>query len=124
VRSVVAKLSPRTVADALPVCGTFLSICEATGASKVTWKLLVPATAATVTVDFQSFPKLLAILHTNEVEDDHIAPLQSKEPTEADIVKSEEPKLRPVTVTDTPTEVGRLMFDAEDTTAASNVNRV
>lgn len=124
VRSEDKKFSPSTVIEVMPDSGVFDITCEAVGASKLSWMLLVPATAETVTNDFHPEPYTLSILQTNEVEDDHCAGLQLNEPITADIVKSDEPKLKPVTVTDIPTETATFTFEVSEITAASNVNLV
>jgi hypothetical protein len=85
-RSVVAKLRPRRLTDACPLGGVFSLRYDAAGASNVSWKWLVPAMAATVRTDFQSFPYPALSLQSSEVAEAQAVSVHVNVPRRAEVV--------------------------------------
>jgi hypothetical protein len=111
VKSIVPKLRPVTVTEGWPDDGKFLvdtPMYETVGASKVRMALSVPATAATVTT-------LLAIVEVEALDMQATEVLLDQDAVEhrasascTVAVVATLPKLKPITVTEAPPDLGTL----------------
>lgn len=123
VRSVLPKLSPVTVTDAMPVCGTLIRALETTAPSKVMPVFtLVPAIAATVSRTGSSICGA-ADVQCTVVEDVQADVRQCMLNTCTEVVKSAPPKCRPLTVTAVAPLPGTFK-NATEARGASYVNRL
>lgn len=121
--------NPLTVTDAPPLPAMFVNACDAIGASKVRMECPVPAIAPIVTVNLLSEAEADPITCCSSYGLSHVTDVEELQPVEvharlsscAVMLKSEDAKSRPLTVTFT-RDVGATLIELKfERTAASNV---
>jgi hypothetical protein len=116
------KLRPLVLSETPPLTATFsIPEYDTTAASKLYPPTCDPTTMPTLTAAVAPSYTVLAHRHVADVVEVHMLVLHAASATIADIVRSFEPKLSPLTVTDSPPLFAAFTTEY-DTTAASNEN--
>ena len=112
---------PLTLRETPPLVPTFnIPEYDTTAASKLNPDTCDPTTMSTLTATVAPSYTVLAHRHAADVVDVHMLVLHAASATIADIVRSFEPKLSPLTVTESPPLLAAFAIEY-DTIAASNV---
>jgi hypothetical protein len=120
VYTTIPKFKPLRVSECPPVMGPFLCVCDRTGASKLKSIKPVPITPAMVTVATGNVDLTCADVHATKVAEVHDAEIHNASERPTETVKSDAPRLRPLTVNTAPPVLGTFRLACE-LNGASNV---